>query len=324
MKKFLILFVIICTLVQCRKSAFNDVSGPATLKGVAVTYDTLHGVTVKTVLKNAKIFIKYDNAPNGFLYAVTSNAQGQYVFSGIDTEKGYTVYSQTDTGIVKYYGKLDYAANQFTDGQSDSLKLYPDPTNQNGIHLIVQDNMLGRVPNVTAWVFNSPVLFLADSSAGRVFDMISNSYGVNNKFNVAPGIYYLRIKTRIGSLDLAAEASVVVPPTGIVTVTLTLQNGALNRNGMEITTLDLFNTPVSNAKVYCYRSYAVFLADTIQYNNSLFSMISTASGKASAYIIEPATYYLRAVKTVNTQTLKQTATVTVNSNTISTASMILQ
>jgi len=45
---------------------------------------------------------------------------------------------------------------------------------------------------------------------------------------------------------------------------------------------------------------------------------------SSPVLIDPAVYYLRAIKTVNSQTLKQTATVTVNANSVTTANMILQ
>src|SRR4030095_6803858 len=319
MKKHLFTILAICMLAHCKKPSFDDLSGTATLNGVAFIYDTLTGVTSKTALKNAKVFIKKDNSSDGFLYSVNTNSQGEYSFSGIDEAKDYIVYASTDTGVVKYYGSLSYPANHLTDSQSDTLKLFPDSTNQNGIHLIVQDIMQGRVPNVTAWVFNSPVLFMADSSAGRIFDMTTNSYGVDNRYNVAPGTYYLRVKTKIGNLDLVGETNAVVSHKGIVPAIITLQNAALNRNGIEINTLDIFNTPISGAKVYCYRSYSVFLADTIQFNNNLFTMTSNDAGKATAYFLDPAIYYLRAIKTVNSQILKQTATVTVNNNSVTTA-----
>jgi len=324
MKKYLVSFIFVCLLAYCKKPGFDDLSGTATLQGVSFIYDTLSGVIFKTPLKNAKVFIKKDDGSDGFLYSVNTNPQGEYTFSGIDAAKKYIVYASTDTGTVKYYGELPYGADHSINDKSDTLKLYPDSTNQNGIHLVVQDITQARVPNVTAWVFNSPVLFAADTSAGRVFDMATNPYGVSNKFNIPAGTYYLRVKTRIGNLDLIGEKSVTVSEKGIAPVTITLQNAALNRNGMEINTLDIFNTPISGAKIYCYRSQAVFLADTIQFNNSLFTMTSNNAGKASAYVIDPAVYYLRAIKTVNSQTLKQTATVTVNANSVTTANMILQ
>jgi hypothetical protein len=324
MKKYIFSFILVCLLAYCKKPGFDDLSGTATLTGVSFIYDTLSGVTYKTPLKNAKVFIKKDDGSDGFLYSVNSNSQGEYSFSGIDEAKKYIVYASTDTGVVKYYGELPYGADYSIDNKSDTLKLFPDSTNQNGIHLIVQDITGSRVSGVTAWVFNSPILFAQDTSAGKIFDMATNPYGISNKFNIAAGTYYLRVKTRIGNLDLIGEQSVTVKDKGIAPVTITLQNAALNRNGIEVNTFDIFNTPISGAKIYCYRSYSVFLADTINFNNSLFTMTSNNAGKATAYVIEPAVYYLRAVKTINSQTLTQTATVTVNSNSVATANMILQ
>jgi hypothetical protein len=324
MKYFLFAAAACIVLFQCKKSAFNDLSGPATLKGVAVIYDTLTGLTLATPLKNAKVFLRYDDNPNSFLYSTTSNGSGQYKFSGINLDRSYVIYSSVDTGAVKYEGQLKYAANGFSDSQSDSLKLYPASGNQNGIHLIVQDSVGGRLYNITAWVFNSPVLFTSDTSAGRVFDMTTNFYGVANKYNVAPDKYYFRVKTKIGNLELTAEDSVQVTATGIKTLALTLRRKPLTRNGIELTVLDRFNTPVSGAVSYFYRSQSIFLADTVTYSQSIFKLTTNSAGLASTYVIDTARYYFRTIKVINADTLKKTDFVDVTTNIISKKTVTFQ
>lgn len=324
MKKYLFIIPAIFLLLQCKKSKFSDLSGSATLQGNVLLYDTLNGISTLVTGKSAKVFLKYTGNSSGFIYSTTANGSGQYSFTGIDPDSAYTIYAGSDTGTVKYYGELVYPRGTITNERSDTLKLYPSNNNQNILHLIVQDITGGRIYNVSAWTFNSPVLFAADASAGKVFDMTTNSYGVSNRYNIAPGNYYLRVKTKIGNIDLAGETSVLMETTGIKTVFITLQNNPLTRNGIEVHVTDIYTTPIDNAKVYAYRSQAIFMADTINYNAGLFTLTSNAAGLASTYIIDPATYYLRAVKIINKDTLVETGNVTVGSNTIGTLTMVLK
>lgn len=298
--------------LQCSESEFNDLAGPYVLKGVVVIGDTLNGVRNYYPAKNYKVFIKYTGGvTNGFLYSTIADAAGQYSFNGIDPARNYTIYSSSDTGVVDYYGDRFYTAGSFTDKQSDSLILFPSSLSQNGIHLIVTNEQGHAVPNVTAWVFSNPDLFTADTSAGRVFEIQANQYGVGNKLNIAAAKYYLRVKTRIGAKDLAGEDTVDVAETGLTNSHIILSNIPLPRNGIEADIKDSYGTPVADAKVYVYRSQYIFENDTEDFSNSLFVMTSNASGRASAYVIEPGNYFLRAVRVINNVILKNTATITV-------------
>ena len=324
MKKYILPLALALLLLRCNKSTFNDISGDQTLKSVAVFYDTLSGVKTIIPAKNVKLYLKYSGTSGGFLYSVNANALGEFSFNGIDPKLSYTVYSSVDTGLVKYYGENIYAAQSFTNSQPDTLKLYPAANGQNGIHLIIQDSLGRSVPGLTAWVFNSDVLFKADTIAGRIFDMQANSYGISNRYNIAQGIYYIRVKTRIGNLDLAGETNIDVGANGIKTAIIVLRSIPLPRNGIEVKTLDIFGTPLSDTKVYCYRSRVIFENDTLNFNNSLFSISSNPSGLASAYIIDTGRYYIRAVKKINSVTIKDTSNTIVTLNVINHVTMKLQ
>lgn len=323
--KYILIAAVCCTvLFQCKKSPFNDLSGPATLKGTAVVYDTLSGLVSPTPLKNAKVFLRYANNPASFLYSTTSNASGQYNFTGINLDRSYVIYASVDTGQVKYEGQLTYTANNFVDQQADTLKLFPSEKSQNGIHLITQDSTGGRLANITVWVFNNRFLFAADTSAGKIFDMVTNSYGVANKFGLAPAKYYFRVKTKIGNIDLTAEDSVEVTATGIKPVVLTLRRKPLARNGIELTVLDQFGTPINNSISYFYRSKSLYEADTISYSQSIFTLTSNAAGLAATYVIDPVKYYFRTIKVINSDTLKKADSITVGPNAISSKTVVLQ
>lgn len=324
MKKNLLLIIAGILLLQCKKAPFNDLSGDYTLKGIVMVYDTLSGVVNKTPGKNLRVYLKYDNGGTNYLNYVTANDQGQYSFSGIEKNKGYLIYAESKPDL-KYYGELSYGAGSYVDGASDTLKLYPSQTGQNGIHLIVRDSAGAPIPHTTAWVFSSAVLFAADSSAGRLFDITTNEYGAGNSYNIAPGIYYLRIRTKIGNLSLSGESTVTVGEAGIQNSTIYLKSvPPANRNGIEITVWDAYNTAVDGAKVYFYRSNAVFIADT-SYQHSLFTLTSSSAGIASSYILDPATYFYKALKVVDKDSLKfGPGSISVNGTQVARDTIILQ
>ncbi|GAA4318633.1 hypothetical protein [Flaviaesturariibacter amylovorans] len=323
LKKYFLPLVAALLCLSCSDKTYDDLAGADEIKGVAVIYDDLSGTTTSTPGKNLKIYLRNADDAAGFLYSTTANEQGRFVFGGIDRAKAYEVYASVDTGAVKYFGILRFAASNHA-ATGDSLKLSPSQTAQNGILLKVQDEQEIPIPGVTAWVFNNPFLFASDTSAGKIFDIPVNNYGIGYRLNLAPGMYYLRVKTRIGMLSLTGETSVSVPSNGIIDTTITLRNVPLARNGIEATITDTYGTLINGATVYAYRSQLLFERDTVSYTNSLFTMTSNAMGMASAYIIEPGTYYLRAIKVINTDTLKKTAVVLVGANSPSQVPMILQ
>lgn len=306
----------------CKKSDYNDLSGNYTLKGIIVAIDTLNGSINYIVYKNTKVFLKNTTDATGYLYSLTTDSEGKYIFTGIDPAVNYTIYAGSDTGSVRYEGKLDYTANNFADNQSDSLKLYASSKNQNGIHLIAQGIDGGRISGVTAWVFTNEDLFKSGTADGKVFDMTTNTYGVINKMNVAPGNYYFRIKTKIGMLDLQAEGNITIEYTGIKSVVLMLDKYSANKNGYELTINDIYGTPINNATVYPYRSLAIFKSDS-NYTQSLGTVSSSAGGKATSYNIDAAKYYLRIIRVIGKDTLKAETDIDVPENSITTKPITL-
>lgn len=298
MKKLIPFLLVVLFLFECKKSDLHDLSGNITLRGVVVFMDTLKGVTATPVYKNAKVYLKYLDS-SGFMQSINANDQGQYSFSGIEGDQEYRIYAFSDTGAVKYSGLLDYKDGNFADRQFDTLKLYPSDNNQNGIHLIVRDSTGNRLPRLTAWIFNSPVLFAADTSAGKAFDMVTNDYGVDNKYNLAIDKYYARVKVRIGNVDLIGEDSVEITENGIKNLIVVLRSRQVpGKNGMELILNDIFNTPVYNANIYTYRTRHVWLLDTLN-TNSEFMLQSDGAGLATRYIVDTGRYYFRMIKVIS-------------------------
>ncbi|RXK86745.1 hypothetical protein [Filimonas effusa] len=323
-RQYLFILIAAVFLHSCAKDLeFNDLSGTATLKGVIIMTDSLSGIHQYRTAGNITVFLKKAETENGYLYKVTADAKGQYSFNGIDPGASYTIYAATDTGSVKYSGELTYKANGFKDGESDSLLLRPYAVNQNGILLMVRNEAGDRVGNTTAWVFNNLAAFQADSSAGKIFDMVSNIYGVSNKINIAPGKYYLRVMTKLGSVNVRGEQEVVVDQTGIKPVVLTLQPYTINRTGVELTITDINAAPINAAVTYVYRSGVIADLDST-YANSLYSITSNNAGIAAKYDISPGAYFLRTIKVVGKDTLRSKDQVNVTLNVVTPKGIVLQ
>jgi len=309
----LFFFTVTCLLLlsaACKKQPdFNDLGGHQSLQGTAVLYDTLNGVTSLKLIKNTKVYLAYHPDPANFIYSTTTNDQGQYTFSGIAPDSNYVIYTRIDTGQIRYYGNLPYKAGQFVDRQSDTLKAYPTPASgQNVLHLILQDDNKGRLSGYTAWVFNNPGSFAADSSLGHVFDMISNQYGVSNLYNIAANVtYYFRVRARAGKNLWTGEASITVHDGEVATLVMSL---VATVNGVELLIYDATNNPIANAVTYFYRNPTILGLDK-NLDNSLFRLTSNAAGFEAAYALDPATYYFHSIKVINKDTLQYVGNVTV-------------
>ncbi len=81
---------------------------------------------------------------------------------------------------------------------------------------------------------------------------------------------------------------------------------------------------MNGAVSYFYRSGSAFLADTNSYNNSLFKLTTNNAGLSSMYFVDSATYFLRTIKVINTDTLLNTDTINVNKTAITNRTILLQ
>lgn len=302
-----------CFCVACRKSPYHDLGGTETIKGVVILYDTLSGRVNKTSASGILVYLKYASDATGFLYSVKTDSQGKYSFAGISADSSYKIYARSELSPLMYYGELSLIPSDINGGRSDSLKLFPDISNQNGIHLIIEDEVGQRVGNLTAWVFNNPVLFTNDSSTGRIFDIVTNQYGVGNAFNLVADDYYLRIRARTPTSLLLAEKTVRVSGNGIENVILTVNSVS---NGIEFFTNDASNLPIVAARTYFYRSPIVRDLDST-FANSEFTLTSDAAGRATVYMIDPAVYYFHSVKTIRDTSLNAKGNMTVSLNQVS-------
>src|SRR5258706_7960195 len=201
-------------LSGCQKSPYDDLAGTEKINGLAIVIDTLSGPVKNLLSPTIKVYLRYSDDPAGFLYSTISNDQGQFNFNGIDTAKAYIVYANENIGELKYYGELTYPIGTKYEERSDTLKLFPSQKDQNGIHVIVEDSLGGRVINTKVYLYNSNVLFNMDTIVGYIFSLTTNEYGVANQFNMASDHYQLRALVKSGIKTLFGEKEVSLGPTG--------------------------------------------------------------------------------------------------------------
>jgi len=300
--------------MQCTKAPDGDLDGDITIKGVVMMYDTLNGYLSKITIPKTTVYLKYAADSTGFIYSATSGQDGSYKFTGINKNKSYAVYTNLDTIGIKRFGQIVYNAGSYSDQPSDTLKVFPAVVNQNVLHVVIVDTLGKTIPNAVAWVFNSKVLFDADTSAGKIFDINTNTYGAGNRFNIPADTYYIRTNIHLGANNYTDEKKVYVGEEGIYTLYLSAHKVTERKNGMELTFLDAWQTPFSGVQVYGYRSKTTFLKDAAL-TNSLFTITSNGSGVAVNYNIDTAWYYFTASRIVNRDTLRLMDSIYVNSKT---------
>ncbi|PSL27459.1 hypothetical protein [Dyadobacter jiangsuensis] len=322
MKLIGIILFFAAAMSMCEKSTYNDLSGSKIMSGRVLMKDTINGVNYTVPVKSIEVFLADLANTSTFLNSKRTDKDGSYTFEGIDPAVGYKVYAKIDTGAIKYEGELTYKIGEFREGQGEPMMLYPSQSTQNGIHVIVQDTSKARLSNMVVWGYSNSSFYHAGGVEGKTFELTTNLAGVANKMNLAPQTYYLLIKGRVGNIDVLARGTTVVEAEGIKTIVLTVATNPKG-NGMEIQTIDVSQAPIQAATVFVYQSQTIYDLDKTG-ANSVFSMSSDKSGSATAYNIDPAAYYLRAIKIVGKDTLRGQAVTTVKSNEVTKQTLTLK
>lgn len=118
-----------------------------------------------------------------------------------------TVYKQLQSIEVKAAGIT-----------TSDLILNPVPSDaKTGFDLLVQDKYGKPLYNCAVCVFNSRVLFEADSCAGSITQMTTNTDGEASLYNISANTYYLRVKGIYGNITLKGEGELLVQPDKVST-----------------------------------------------------------------------------------------------------------
>lgn len=293
--KYFLYVLIIVIAAGCSKlfdKQKGDLGGTTVIHGVVVLYDTLTGRYAYYGVHPIQVFIKNAADTTGYLYTTMSNSLGQYTLTGLDSTVPYIVYTMVDSSGVHYYGHIDYSIGKLHNNASDSLKLYPAQTNQNGILYHLQDSSGNNLAGTRFFVFNSRQLWANNDSLGSIYQLTSDVYGRVLKLNLPPGPYYFRAIGVYSNMMVKATDSLTLKSDSIVTRTLKVLPVQSFSAGLLHYLVDELGGPVANANVYIFNSGVLFnSADTVGY---IYKLKSDSTGKCLQLNMAPGTYFTNA------------------------------
>lgn len=94
---------------------------------------------------------------------------------------------------------------------------------KNGFSVLALDPLNTPVANCQLYVFNSLILSDSNLSAGSIFTLQTNNYGVAQKFNLQTGTYYVNAYDSVGKVVLSGKDTILVNQSGITGATLKLK-----------------------------------------------------------------------------------------------------
>ncbi len=285
-------------ILACNKTpvGFDDLSGSTFIAGTVVLYDTLTGPYGYVNVRPITVYLRYANDSTSFLYSTTSNSVGQFTFAGISPAQSYVAYAYYDTANLQFIGQFLYKVNDTAAYHTDTLKLHPSQTNQNGMFLQLQDSTTHNpLPGFKLFVFTSRTLWANDDSLGNAYALTSDAFGRCLQLNVAPGKYWLHAKGTLHNLTLQASDSIVVDTQGITNPAKILKLApapAAYGAGFQLYLTDSNNRPLSNATVYAFSSMVLW--GNSDSTGNTFTLQTDSRGLCIAQNIISGEYYLHA------------------------------
>lgn len=145
----------------------------------------------------------------GSSFQLTTDAVGRAVAYGLPAGKYYLLSKATlGSTRVRAFDSVTVTARGVA---RRLLRLAPYASRRNGFELQVLDRRDTPLANSTVCVFNSVVLAQADTCAGSIQQLVTNTDGRASSYNITPRRYYFRVRGTFGRLRLRGYDSLDVP-----------------------------------------------------------------------------------------------------------------
>jgi len=300
-------------ILSCNKNpGYDDLSGSSIIRGVVVLYDTLTGPNGFVYTHPIPVYLRYPSDTSGYLYSTMTNSSGQFSFSGIDNTKAYVAFASLDSAQVQFVGQFTYPALQTADYVTDTLKLWPSQTNQNGISLQLQDTLGDVLAGFKVFIFSSRPLWANSDSLGNVYSLVSDPFGRAVQLNVSPGWYWIHAQGVFHNLTLQGSDSVFVDTQGVTTprkiITLRTATAAYG-NGFSLFLTDSAGDPLANASVYVFSSRVLWGSNDSTGN--IATLQTDMNGNCILQNLIPGEYYFHAQKALGNLFLQASDSVAV-------------
>lgn len=200
----------------------------------------------------------------------------------------YYLYAKFTLGGVDYMGQitLPVAATGTTPADVVLKKIVP-----NELLVRTVDEAGNILPGITTCLFNNALLFNQETCDGKYRSDASKTDGKISFTSLPPGNYYLYAEFVQNNIKYMAKANATVNATGQTSVDLVLRK-VVSAYELEITTMDVENTPVNDTKLYFFTSRSLWVADTTL--GASHEKATGKNGKITITDMEQGKYYIRA------------------------------
>jgi hypothetical protein len=288
-----VLCLLFWTCVKNNKNSLGDLGGSYTLNGVVMLYDTLTGDYSYAPAGGVTVYIKYSTDPTGYLTFNNATAAGSYSFTGIDSTKAYTVYAHLTADSILYYGSIPYAPMTIHNRESDTLRLYPDSANQNGLYYRLTDSAGGLLAGANFYIFANKDRRDNIDTNNATYHLRSDNFGRVLKMNVSAGAYYLYGVDTSKNQLLSGKTDVTVGSSRIAAGTLALTPAATTE--LDFSLVDGSSNPVGGCNVYVYNSKDLWdNPDDSTGVGSIYQLVTDIRGKCRVLNADGGPYYIHA------------------------------
>ena len=216
--RVLFFVVIMAFLVaSCKR---DDLNGADVVSGILYIKTGLNGSLDSSAVPGVTLYLQ-DGGGNGsgYLYAVTTDLAGKYLFTNLQKSKKYRIHASLDSIGIEYNVDTTIKVSNI----NQALILYPDNTAQDGFSVHAQDSSNTPIANLKLWVFTSSVLAQANDSIGSIFTLVTDDSGNAYRLNIDTAYYYINVNDTIGAVVFSAKETVHVSPNIISLYNFTIK-----------------------------------------------------------------------------------------------------
>jgi hypothetical protein len=223
---FILLLLIVFAACKKYNSLRDDINGTLYLRGRLFRVNTITNKADTSVVASATVNIGYFPDTVNYIYSVTTDANGYFVFNNLVQGKHYELTTSDSTGGIMYNVRKDIQL----DTSFSSVRLFslPAQSTQNGVVYTVTDQGSGRVTGCTVCMFASKYLYnqalLADTCIGGSYVLTTNGFGRASQVNLPDTVFHVFFRTYVNKATiLRGYDSISVPKYGILNRTVVIK-----------------------------------------------------------------------------------------------------
>ncbi|MDN3548904.1 hypothetical protein [Mucilaginibacter aquaedulcis] len=300
MKKILIsaAAIMLLLVIACSKyNTFKDSSPtgvPAYLFGKLQLTDTLSQNVIDKPLASKTVYICFSENYDGlnFLYSTTTDADGYFKFTQLNSAKTYIVFYKEVTTTATFIAQS--AALQLPQ-EKYVLQASLQQTDQTGLLATIQDEKGNPLKGAALCFGASPVAMRTGVCDGSNYSGISSDeLGHASVFNVTPNTYYALAKLTINNVVYSDTAKIVITARNLLSKTFKLKPPAMSSpsTSLSVQLTDANGSSIAGGSFCLFTSKIAFARDTCEASN--YSIQTDVTGKGSIMNIPEGKYYVLA------------------------------